>query len=69
MLKRQVDSYEQGKLIPKCQFSAKVNIKEEDDIPPLEHRVKLIGAKFPFNTMLFNINPPGRVYASIVAVN
>ena len=61
MLKRFVDSYEEGKLIPKCQFTAKITFQEEEDIPPLEHHVNLIGTKFPFNYLRFDISPAGKL--------
>ena len=47
-------------MIPKCQFSANVVLKEEDEVPPLQHRVRLIGSKSPFNSFMFEINPPGK---------
>ena len=50
-------------MIPKCQFSANVVLKEEDEVPPLQHRVNLIGTKLPFNSVMFEINPPGTVIA------
>ena len=58
VLKRLVDSYEQGKIIPKCQFSAKVLPREGEDIPSLQCQVKLNGAKEPFNAVMLDIDPP-----------
>ena len=59
VLKRFVDSYEQGKIIPKCQFSAKILPHEgEHYIPSLQCQVKLNGAKEPFNTIMLDIDPP-----------
>ena len=57
MLKRLVDSYEQGKIIPKCQFSAKI-LPREADIPSLQGQIKLNGAKEPYNTVMLDIDPP-----------
>ncbi len=58
VLKRLVDSYEQGKIIPKCQFSAKILPREGEDIPSLQCQVKLNGAKEPFNVVMLDIEPP-----------
>ena len=58
VLKRFVDSFEQGKMIPKCQFSAKISLHEGKHIPSLQHRVQLIGARSPFNTVVLDIDPP-----------
>jgi hypothetical protein len=55
-LKRFVDSYELGKIIPKCQFSANITLQEGDSIPPLQLRVKLFGTKSPNNFLTFS-NP------------
>ena len=72
MLKRLVDSYDKGKLIPKITFLANIALQEGDDIPPLEHHVKLTGTKFPFNSLPFCISPPGKSclfgVASFVAI-
>lgn len=56
MLKRLVDSYEQGQIIPKCRFSAKI-FPHEADIPSLRGQIKLNGAKKPYNTVMFDIDP------------
>ena len=54
-----MDSYDKGKQIPKCEFKANITLQEGDDIPPLEHKVTLTGTKFPFNSLPFDIRPPG----------
>ena len=64
VLKRTVDGYEEGKVIPKCQFSAKVMLQEGEDVPPLQHQVELRGAKSPNNILAFDINPPSGVYTT-----
>ena len=58
MLKRFVDNYEQGKMIPKCQFSAKISLHEGEDVPSLQRQIKLNGAREPFNTLMLDIEPP-----------
>lgn len=55
-----MDSYELGKIIPKCQFSANIPLQEGDGafgIPPLQQRVKLIGTKSPYNFLTLKIDP------------
>ena len=43
-------------MIPKCRFLANVT-PQGDSIPPLKHRVKLIGTKLPYDYLTFNISP------------
>lgn len=62
ILKRNVDSYELGKIIPKCQFSANIPLQEGDSIPTLQQRVTLIGTKSPYNFLTFNIEPGSGMY-------
>ena len=72
VLKRFVDSFKQGKMIPKCQFSAQISLHEGKHIPSLQHRVQLIGARSPYNTLMLAINPPmltsGTYYSIIIFI-
>ena len=55
--KKHVDNYNPSKIIPKCQLSADfMPGTGQRDIPMLQYRVKLIGAKEPHN--MFVIKPP-----------
>ena len=47
--KENVDSYEPGRRIPKCELSAKFR-PETRPMPDLEYCVKLTGAREPYNT-------------------
>ena len=61
-MKQIVDSYEEGKMIPKCQFSAKEMISDGEEVPPLQHQATLLGAKHPDNIVTFNMTPPFGTY-------
>ena len=52
VIKRNVDSFEPGKMIPNCQLSAEFSSSAGQKVPSLKHRVKLLGAKDPFDTFL-----------------
>ena len=56
IMKRHVDSFEPGKMIPKCYLSADF-IASVRDRPQLVHQIHLIGAKEPFNMFFIKINP------------
>ena len=53
--KRQVDRFEPGRRVPSCQLYVKWTGHQEQPVE-LAHRVKLLGAKKPFN--FFLIRPP-----------
>lgn len=55
--KRSIDIYEEGTVIPKCQFTAKF-IQRDREIVPFEHQASLSGAKRPNNIIVFDIDPP-----------
>lgn len=57
VFKRFVDSYEQGKIVPRCQFSANIMYKNGAAVMPLLHKVKLNGTKSPDDFLRFNIIP------------
>ena len=62
-MKRHVDKFEPGKMIPKCQLSADfIKPIGDEKIPMLLHHVNLIGAKEPHNT--FVIKPPTQATAA-----
>ena len=44
VLKRVVDSYEEGMVIPKCSLTATA-VNKDKDSPPIQHQVQLIGSK------------------------
>ena len=58
VLKQIVDNFDEGKVIPKCQFSAKAVIPDGEVVPPLLHQATLLGAKPPDNIITFDITPP-----------
>ena len=55
-MKKNVDSYEPNKRIPKCQLVAKFS-ETKDDITDLIYRVKLIGAREPQNEFTIYFSP------------
>ena len=55
VVKKHVDTYQPGRRIPKCQLLAVFDF-EKQNIPTLRYRVKLIGAKDPYNVVA--IEPP-----------
>ena len=63
VVKRNVDSFEVGKMIPSCQLTADFFGKEASS---LKHCVKLVGAEKPYDQFL--IKPPADIIA-IVAVS
>ena len=63
VIKRNVDSFEPGKMIPNCQLSAEFSSSAGQKVPSLKHRVKLLGAKDPFDTFL--IKSPVAMSATI----
>ena len=52
-MKKNVDIYEPGKLIPHCRLRAEASEKER--ISDLSHRVRLIGARSPLNEFVINL--------------
>ena len=54
-MKRQVDQFAPGHWVPSCQLYVKWTRKQEQP-EELVHRVKLVGAKEPFN--FFSIQSP-----------
>lgn len=64
VLKKVVDGYIYGKVIPVCRFSADVKLQEGESVPPLHYQVELLGAKLPNNIIVFYIDPAisGTVY-------
>ena len=55
-MKKEVDSYEPNKRIPYCLFLAK-SFNTNGNIPELNFRVKLIGAREPQNELTIYISP------------
>ena len=51
IIKKKVDNFQPGKMIPKCELNVSFTWSE----PPLRYCVKLLGAKKPYN--MFNIIP------------
>ena len=57
-MKQIVDNFDEGKVSPKCQFSATAMIPDGEAVPPLQHQAALLGAKPPDNIITFDITPP-----------
>ena len=57
-MKQIVDNFDEGKVIPKCQFSVKAVIQDGEVVPPLLHQATLLGTKPPDNIITFDITPP-----------
>ena len=55
IMRRQVDQFAPGQWVPSCQLSVEWT-KEQENPTKLVHRVKLVGAKEPFN--FFSIQSP-----------
>ena len=55
VMKKKVDSFEPGKMIPSCQLSAEF-LSSLRKVPSLKHHIKLLGAKEPYDSFL--IKPP-----------
>ena len=55
VMKKHVDSYKPGRRIPRCQLSAVFILAENKNIPLLQHQVKLVGAKEPFNMIAIEL--------------
>ena len=55
VMKRHVDTYQPGKRIPSCQLSAVFMLAEDKKVPLLQHQVKLVGAKEPFNVIAIEL--------------
>ena len=55
-MKKNVDSYELGKRIPKCQLTAKISVPKDQVIPDLIHRVKLVGAREPQTEFVIHLS-------------
>ena len=53
VLKKHVDNYKPGKWIPGCRLSA---VAEDKNMPLLQHQVKLIGAKKPFDMIAIELS-------------
>ena len=55
--KANVDKYKPHKMIPHCELSAEFESPTaETRVTPLRYRIKLLGAKEPYN--MFTIKPP-----------
>ena len=53
--KKQVDNFKTGKRIPSCKLRAERMFDSSSGrVPKLEHRMKLVGAQYPFD--MFNIS-------------
>ena len=61
-MKKKVDSFEPGKMIPSCQLSAEF-LSSSRKVPSLRHHVKLLGAKEPYDSFL--IKPPTATLTSM----
>ena len=55
VMKKHVDNYRPGRRIPKCQLSVVFVPAKDDNIPLLQHQVKLEGAKEPFNMIAIEL--------------
>ena len=54
IIKKKVDNFEPGKMIPSCQLNAMFGLFEApsestEKVPPLRYCVKLLGAKKPYD--------------------
>ena len=57
VVKKKVDSFEPGKMIPSCQLCAEFSGSK---ITPFKHHVKLLGAKKPYDSFL--MKPPASIF-------
>lgn len=65
LLKQFVDNYEEGKVSPKCRFSATALISDGEEVPPLQYQAKLLGAKDPETIVTFEIVPPTTISGTL----
>ena len=56
--KKHVDNYKPGRRIPRCQLSARFT-SEIQVVTPLEHQVRLLGAKEPYDMFAIILAPFG----------
>ena len=63
VIKRNVDNYKRGKLIPKFHLNATYSDTtcRGESIPSLDYQADLIGAKKPYNTFTINKRPASGV--------
>ncbi len=52
-----VDQFKPGQRIPHCHLKAEVTANHKMSAPKLFHRVKLVGAKVPYNIVTIFLDP------------
>ncbi len=64
-MKKHVDQFKPGELIPHCHLKAEMTNKHKKSASILVHQVKLVGAKDPFKFITIHLDPqrtlPGQI--------
>ena len=61
-MKKWVDTFEPGQIIPHCQLYARLQLLDSNQREPLQYTIHLLGAKEPYNVITIHSSLRGTLY-------